>query len=410
MTTQASTLAPPARRTGVAVSVHDIPNLDPPVAYTPVTAEGATGLPDIVLPSGHTALHLTRYDDVLKVLTDPTFGRKDTNVEGGPSFQPTTMPPDLLLNLDTPDHARMKSFVNADYSPAGVEKLKGSVHRILDRRIALLRNQDSPDLFATVLDRLPIEVNAGFLGIPESDIDYFRPSSRVVQLSHDTDIPGLLENFWLVYHYVTDLVQRKRPVAPGGLIDRFLSARNEAEPPLSEDELVATLLGSVLGADQNVLSVLAKAVYVLLQAPALWTLLAEEPAVAPQLVEELLRVLPLGTISTFPRIATREVCLRDAVIPEGALVYADAFAANRDPGTFPQPELVDPFRDGKRHLQFGYGMHHCMGASLARMEITVTLVRLAQEFPTLQLTAEPAAVPWDSGVLLRRPTSLPVRW
>ncbi|MFC9358161.1 cytochrome P450 [Rhodococcus sp. NPDC057014] len=410
MTTQVSTLAPPARRTGVAVSVHDIPNLDPPVPYTPATAEGATGLPEIILPSGHTVLHLTRYDDVLKVLTDPTFGRKDTNVDGGPSFQPTTMPPDLLLNLDTPDHARMKSFVNADYSPAGVEKLKGSVQRILDRRIALLRRAEIPDLFATVLDRLPIEVNAGFLGIPESDIDYFRPSSRVVQLSHDTDIPDLLANFWLVYHYVTDLVQQKRPVTQGGLIDRFLSTRGEAEPPLSDDELVAILLGSVLGADQNVLSVLAKAVYVLVQAPALWTLLAEEPSVAPQLVEELLRVLPLGTISTFPRIATREVRLRDAVIPEGALVYADAFAANRDPGTFPQPELVDPFRNGKRHLQFGYGMHHCMGASLARMEITTTLVRLATEFPNLRLDTEPAAVPWDSGVLLRRPTSLPVRW
>lgn len=234
------------------------------------------------------------------MLTDPSFGRKDTNVEGGPSFQPTTMPPDLLLNLDTPDHARMKSFVNADYSPAGVEKLKGSVRRILDRRIGLLRSEEDPDLFATVLDRLPVEVNAGFLGIPESDIDYFRPSSRVVQLSHDTDVPGLLENFWLVYHYVTDLVHGTRPVEPGGLIDRFLAARDEAEPPLSDDELVAILLGSVLGADQNVLSVLAKAVYVLLQAPALWTLLVEEPAAAPQLVEELLRVLPLGNISTFP--------------------------------------------------------------------------------------------------------------
>lgn len=266
MTTQVSTLAPPGGRRGVAVSIDDIPHLDPPVAYTPVTAEGPTGLPEITLPSGHTALHVTRYDDVLKVLTDPSFGRKDTNVEGGPSFQPTTMPPDLLLNLDTPDHARMKSFVNADYSPAGVEKLKGSVRRILDRRIALLRSEEHPDLFATVLDRLPVEVNAGFLGIPESDIDYFRPSSRVVQLSHDTDIPGLLENFRLVYHYVTDLVHGTRPVEPDGLIDRFLAARDEAEPPLSDDELVAILLGSVLGADQNVLSVLAKAVYVLLQA------------------------------------------------------------------------------------------------------------------------------------------------
>ncbi|MCQ4121218.1 cytochrome P450 [Rhodococcus tibetensis] len=395
---------------GIAVSVSDIPNLDPPIAYTPANPQGPTGLPEITLPSGHTALHITRYDDVLKVLTDPSFGRTDTNREDGPSFLPTTMPPDLLLNLDAPDHGRMKGFVNSDYSPASVESLEDSVHRLLDRRIALLRGQENPDLFGTVLDRLPIEVNVRFLGIPEEDIDYFRPSSRVVQLAHDEDIPDLLEHFWLVYHYVTDLVQRKRPTEPGGLIDRFLSARGEVNPPLSDEELVAILLGSVLGADQNVLSVLTKAAYVLLQAPGLWNLLVEHPESAPKIVEELLRVLPLGTISTFPRIATREVQLRGGVIPVDAVVYADAFAANRDPEVFPEPELIDPFRNGKRHLQFGYGMHHCMGASLARMEITTALVRLAAEFPKLELAADPGSLQWDSGVILRRPTSLPVQW
>ncbi|MET9597741.1 cytochrome P450 [Streptomyces sp. NPDC006459] len=93
------------------------------------------------------------------------------------------------------------------------------------------------------------------------------------------------------------------------------------------------------------------------------------------------------------------------------MVYPDAFAANRDPEAFPEPLTVDPDRSSaKRHLQFGYGMHHCMGAALARMEIVTVLTRLAQEFPDLALAVDPAEVPWDNGTVLRRPTSLPVRW
>lgn len=396
--------------TRLTLRVSDVPNLDPPAPYTPVYELSGGGLPQVLLPSGHRAVHLTAYADVLAVLSDSTYGRAGTNVETGPSFLPTVMPTELLLNLDVPDHARMRQFVNADYSAASVRSLEPVVDSVLNRRIELLRNESHPDLCSTVLERVPVEVNSAFLGFPLSDIEHFRPSSRVVQMAPFEDVPDLLEHFWLVYDYVTDLVAGRRDTVPGGLVHRFLSRRDTAEPPLADEELVALLLGSVLGADHNVLSVLSKAVYVLLHSPELWAQLASDPDCAPAVVEELLRILPLGTISTFPRLATVDMPTSTGTVRAGDVVYADAFAANRDPDTFPDPELIDPVRRGKRHLQFGYGMHHCMGASLARMQLTRTLSTLASEFPTLKLAAPAAALPWDTGVLLRRPVALPVRW
>ena len=93
---------------------------------------------------------------------------------------------------------------------------------------------------------------------------------------------------------------------------------------------------------------------------------------------------------------------------EGETVYADAHAANRDPQVYPEPWIVDTARTSKRHLQFGYGMHHCMGAAMARMEIPETLVVLTAALPDLSLASPADAVQWDTGVLVHRPLNLPV--
>ncbi|MFI9359528.1 cytochrome P450 [Kitasatospora sp. NPDC053057] len=393
------------------VTAVDIPNLDPVPPFTPLAEPGPGGLPMIQLPSGHRAVHLTRYADVHKLLTDPTSGRAETNVDGGPSFLPTVMPKELLLNLDAPDHARVRGFVAADYSAAGVEGLRGVLDRVIDEGIERLRQAHSPDLFADLVDRVPVAVNCHFLGVPVEDVDYFRPSSRVIQLASHENVPDLVQNFHRVYGYVQDLVTGARPVVAGGLIEKFRADRDRVEPPLDDAELTGIFFGSLLGADQNIVSVLTKSLYALLAAPGLWRRLAEEPGIAPRLAEELIRLIPLGTISAFPRIAGRDLETSVGLVPQGSVVYPDAFAANRDPEVFPDPLVIDPDRQpAKRHLQFGYGMHHCMGAALARMEIVAVLTRLAREFPGLTLDVEPAAVPWDSGTVLRRPTALPVRW
>lgn len=390
--------------------VTEIPGLDPEPRYTPLAGRSAGGLPRITLPSGHAAVHLTRYADVHRALTDPAFGRTAANAEGGPSFLPTPLPPELLITLDAPHHARMRSMVTADYSTAGVEKLRPVVEKVIDERFAALRSAERPDLFRTVLEPFTTAVNCHFLGISAAEYATVRPCARTVQMGLADDIPALVEDFTTVYGYLTDLVTGARPTRPDGFVARLAAGRDRAEPPLSDAELVGLLIGSVVAGDQNALSGITKVVYALLSAPALWQRLVAEPAVAPRLAEELFRLIPLGAVSIFPRIATREVVMSGGAVHAGDIVYADALAANRDAAVFPDPEAIDPDRGGKRHLQFGYGMHHCMGAALTRLELTTLLTRLAGEFPGLALAADPGTLPWDDGVLLRRPAALPVRW
>lgn len=389
------------------VTVARIPNLDAPPAYQ--LASPANGLPRILLPSGHLAFHLTRYEHVQALLLDNRAIRAPCNEEDGASFLPTITPPELLLNNDIPDHGRLRKVVARDFSPSGVAVLREKTEQATHARLDILQRQaPGADLFAQVLDHIPATVDCHLLGIPLSDREYYRPLSHTVQVASDADVPELLNQFWGVYNYLTDLVTGARPTDPDGLIQRFVATRADSEPPLNDKELVGILLGVLIGGDQNILTVLTKSVYTLLAAPQLWQQLVDDPALVPNAVEELLRVIPLGTISTFPRLASVDLEGPWGLIPEGSIIYADAFAANRDPAVFPDPLVIRLDRNDARHLQFGYGMHNCMGAALARLEITTVLQILLQRFPNLRLAVPADQVPWVDGIILRRPARLPV--
>jgi cytochrome P450 len=389
------------------VTVARIPQLDAPPAYQP--ASPANGLPRILLPSGHLAFHLTRYEHVQALLLDNRAIRAPCNEEDGASFLPTITPPELLLNNDIPDHGRLRKVVARDFSPSGVALLRDKVEQATHERLDVLQRQaPGADLFAQVLDHIPATVDCQLLGIPLSDREYYRPLSHTVQVASDADVPELLNQFWGVYNYLTDLVTGVRPTYADGLIQRFVATRADSEPPLNDKELVGILLGVLIGGDQNILTVLTKSVYTLLAAPELWQQLVDDPTLIPEAVEELLRLIPLGTISTFPRLASVDLEGPWGLIPEGSIIYADAFAANRDPAAFPEPLAIRLDRKGARHLQFGYGMHNCMGAALARLEITTVLQILVQRFPSLRLAVPADQVPWVDGIILRRPARLPV--
>lgn len=390
------------------VCVTHIPHLDAPPAYQP--ARAANGLPRIELPSGHLAYHLTRYEHVQQLLLDDRAIRSPCNEEGGASFLPTVTPAQMLFNKDVPDHGRLRKVIARDFSPAGVARLREQVLQATHERLdAFERQAPGADLFALVLDHIPATVDCHLLGIPLADRGEYRPLSHTVQVASDTDVPELLRQFWALFQYVTDLVTGARPTHPHGLIQQLVATRADSQPPLSDEELVGILLGVLIGGDQNILTLLTKSLYTLLAQPALWQSLVDEPALIADAVEELLRLIPLGTLSIFPRLASVDLDGPWGLIPAGSIVYADAFAANRDPAVFAQPLAIRLGRKDGRHLQFGYGMHNCMGAALARLEITTVLQLLVQRMPHLRLAVPAAQIPWVNGVVLRRPACLPVR-
>uniref|UniRef100_A0A8W7PCU1 Cytochrome P450 n=1 Tax=Anopheles coluzzii TaxID=1518534 RepID=A0A8W7PCU1_ANOCL len=182
----------------------------------------------IILPSGHVAYHLTRYQQVQQALTDTRLVRRPCNTEDGPSFLPTITPNELLLNNDGASHARLRKVVVKDFSAAGVATLRHAVVQATHARLDALQSRTGPiDLLGLVLESIPSEVDCRLLGIPLADRSYYRPLTHTVQIADPHDVPDLLRQFW----------------AADGLIRRFVAARDECPPPLIDDELVGFLLG-----------------------------------------------------------------------------------------------------------------------------------------------------------------------
>jgi cytochrome P450 len=391
------------------VRVFDIPYLDAPPQYE--TVEGDTPYPQIRLPSGHVAAHLIRYEDVRKVLADTSVSRTACNVEGGPTFLPGPTQKELLLNLDMPDHARSRLLVTKDFSPRGVESVRRVVEETANRCISQMLSGERPaDLFQSVLQEVTVTAVCEILGIPFEDHKTFRRWSQIIQVAPRDNIPGIEEAVKASFDYLMDFVRGSRKARTDGFIRRQVDRRRDGLQPLSDEEIVGVLLGILLGGDHNCLSVMTKCVYTLLCAPLLWQKLVDEPARVSAMIEELIRVIPIGKLSTFPRIATQTLETSVGRVPAGTPFYANVFLANRDPEAFPDPLTIDPDRRGKSHIQFGVGIHSCMGFALARLEIAVVLNALLQHVPSIALDADPASLRWINGTVLRRPDQLPIRW
>lgn len=155
---------------------------------------------------------------------------------------------------------------------------------------------------------------------------------------------------------------------------------------------------------------MTKIFYALLCTETLWQQVVDFPETTEQVADELIRLTNLGTASAFPRICSEAIELSGVTIPAGATIFPDVFLANRDPSVYASPLTIDPFRNGPRHLQFGYGMHHCMGQELAKLEICTAIKTIARLAPDLRLSDHvlPENFIWNEGIILRRPAQLPV--
>lgn len=388
--------------------IDDIHNYDPVPAYKVIEQATYTKHGKIKILSGHEAYHIINFSDVKRVLGDKGCIRGPSNMVGGPSILPTLTPKDLLLNLDFPHHARLKMFVSKDYSRNGLKWLARYIEFITNEFIDSMLSGSKMDLFSEVLDNVSVYTNCKLLGIDVEDRHYFRSLAKTVQLSDKNDVEDLTSKFNDLYQYLMDHVNGNRTRKQYGLIDKFIETGKEASPPLNNEEIVALLLGSLLGGDQNTLTVMTKITYAAISIPRIWSDLTSNPELRDKYIEEFLRLTNLGNASTFPRIANHDITISSGLIPKGSVIYADVFLANRDPSVFVNPLEINPYRDSVRHLQFGYGMHNCMGQELARIEIRTVIDVLVSRLPKMRLKGDCTSLDWSEGIILRRPDSLPI--
>jgi cytochrome P450 PksS len=365
---------------------------------------------------------LTRYADVAGALREHQRFVKSYRNTLTPCER-AQLPPDPpllrllsnhMLNLDVPDHTRLRGLVNKAFTARMVESLEPRVesiaHQLLDR-VAARGHMDLIDEFAFPL---PIIVIAELLGIPPADRNRFRSWSHAFVTSSANVQRGakkvakaqeLMLDFTT---YMRDQFQQRRYEPRDDLLTSLLQAE-EAGDQLSEEELFSMVILLIVAGHETMVNALGNGVLALLRHSEQMAQLRRDPSLTPGAVEEMLRYdAPVERATT--RFAATDVTLDGQTIRRGDVVSLVLSSANRDGAQFPHPDAFDIAREPTRHLSFGRGIHYCLGAPLARLEARVAVDALLQRLPPLRLAVPVESLRWRTIPVIRGMQHMPVAW
>ncbi|MEV4443267.1 cytochrome P450 [Streptomyces sp. NPDC049577] len=382
--------------------------LQPPCEYARLRATDP--VTQVVLPSGDKAWLVTRYEYARTVFADRRFVRIGEDAarlteDGGLDDALNSRPGKLS------DHERWRSIVGKAFTPRYVEELRPRVERVVDTLLDAMEEQGPPaDLVEDYHFPLPMEVICELLGVPNDRQDDFRRwASESVTLSGRTaeDVARLNQE---MEGFFQELIERKRTEGGDDLLTRLVHLHDSDAGRLTEAELLVTAHGLFIAGYETTGNALGKGMYALFRNPAQLAALHADPSLVPGAVEEMLRYAPLDSGYGIPRYALRDVELGDTVIPAGATVVVPHFAANRDPGQFPDADRFSVTREPNAHLTLGHGRYFCIGAPLARLEMRLAVGRLLERFPGLRLAVPPEEIRAHQNLITEGPVSLPVTW
>jgi cytochrome P450 len=365
----------------------------------------------VEMPDGTTGWLVTRYDDVRQVLVDPRFSRAATVNSNVRRIGPARAAGDSILSKDPPEHTRMRRLVAGAFTARRVEALRPRVAKLVDELIDRMFTLPQPaDLVENFSLPLPVQVICELLGVPAGDRHVFHEWSDRVLGDASRDPREIEEAFDRLSEYFRRLIADKRAQPADDLMTALIAAR-DAEDRLSEDELVGLCLTVLIAGHETTANQINMFLLVLHEFPEQMEHLRADLESVPQAVEELMRFAQLGASGGgLPRITTEEVELGGVRIPAGEAVIPVLTVANRDPALIADPDRVDVTRPPTTHLAFGAGVHHCLGAQLARMELQEALRGLLGRMPRLELATPPAELTFKNGMVVRSLRALPVRW
>jgi cytochrome P450 PksS len=369
----------------------------------------------VTLASGQPAWLVARYDDVAAVLKDGRFAKDKrkaltpTQARKEPWIPPMFRPLERnMLDVDAPDHDRLRALVQKAFTPRLVEGLRPRVQALADGLLDGLRRWPQFDLIRDYALPIPTTVIAEMLGVPEADRHRFHRWSKAIVAADPASAGRLLviPHVWAFLQLIRRLIRAKRAAPADDLLSALVQAE-EAGDRLNEDELVAMAFLLLIAGHETTVNLVGNGVLALLQQTDQLARLRAEPALIKSAVEELLRYAsPLETATE--RYAREDVTVAGVTIPRGEQVFAALASANRDERQFPDPDRLDLGREPNRHLAFGLGPHFCVGAPLARMEGQVAIDALLRRADGVTLGVAPAALRWRRGLVLRGLESLPV--
>ncbi|MFI6904840.1 cytochrome P450 [Nonomuraea sp. NPDC050394] len=352
-------------------------------------ARDEQGVIRVNLPFGGPAAYLVcRHEDVRQVLSDPArFSSALTPFPGAEQVdaeERTKMRAGQLIGFDPPEHTRLRRMLTPEFTVRRMRRLEPRITEIVQAALDDVERAGKPaDLVAHFALPVPSLVICELLGVPYADRAAFQERSvRLLDLSLPMDqrVAAQRED----RAYMAELVVRAQ-ADPGE--DMLGMLVREHGDELSTDELVGIAGLLLLAGHETTSNMLGLGTLALLRDPDQLALLREDPARAEPAVEELLRWLSIVQALP-PRTTTTEVEIAGQTIPAGSLVICSLPAANRDPAFVGDPDALDLTRGAAGHVAFGHGVHHCLGAPLARMEMRIALPALLRRFPGLA-PAEP---------------------
>ncbi|WP_435612412.1 cytochrome P450 [Streptomyces sp. bgisy159] len=385
----------------------DLTGADFDPVLTELMAEGP--VTRIRLPNGEGWAWLaTRMDDVRTVTNDPRFSREAVMDRPVTRLAPHFIPGrDAVGFLDPPDHTRLRRAVAAAFTAKGVERVRERARGMLDELVEELLCDGPPaDLTEAVLGPFPIAVICELMGVPAADRQSMHTWTQLIlSSSHGAHVSERAKEE--MGAYFSDLIGQREGSTGEDVTSLLGAAVGRCEVSLSEAVGLAVLLQ--IGGEA-VTNNSGQMFYLLLTRPELADRLRTDPAIRPQAIEELLRLIPHRNAVGLSRIALEDVEIGGVRIREGDAVYVSYLAANRDPEVFPDPETIDLTRAPNPHVAFGFGPHYCPGGMLARLESQLLMDALLDGVPRLRPAVAPEQVPFRRGALIRGPEALPVTW
>jgi cytochrome P450 PksS len=368
------------------------------------------------LPDKTVVWLLTRYDDVAALLRDERFTKHrrsaltDEQLRKLPWTPPMFRPLEQnMLDLDPPDHTRLRSLVHKAFTPGLVEQMRSRTQALADELLDRVVPAGEMDLISQFALPLPMTIITEILGVPKKDHDKFhRWSQAVVSLTSPTPTLSVLPRVWKFIRYLRQFFKLRRRDPHDDLVSALIKAE-ESGDRLNEDELLAMVFLLLIAGHETTVNLIGNGTLALLENPNQMSRLQGEPALVKPAVEELLRyTAPVFT--TTERYALENTTIRDVTIPRGEMTLGVIGSANHDETVFENPDELQITRDPNRHLSFGQGIHFCLGAPLARMEAQIAFTALLKRLPDLRLKSPVDSLRWRPSIFLRGLTSLPVKF
>src|ERR1700727_1171462 len=304
-----------------------------------------------------------------------------------------------LISLDGDEHHRLRRLVSKAFTPRATARLRSTIIDVITGLVERQTIRGRCDVVTDIARQYPIPIICALLGAPAADWELFSAWTDDIFKAFSWNVADeadcILAAWEAVDDYVDDMVAERRDALTDDLISELIRAEHEGDR-LDAGELRMLVVGLLIAGTDTTRNQLAAAVQVLCDHPDQWTLLAQHPELAANAVEETMRHSPIawGTL----RIALEQVELAGVMIPAGTLVVANTAPANRDPAVYDKPDQLDITRDGAHPIQtFGAGMHYCLGANLARLELAEALTVITQHMPHAPRTGpDPSRCPSNS--------------